>query len=180
MSIYDHFSEEEVEILRARAARAARITEKRESQETLITVLQFTLGSEAYALPVDCLLAVYENLTIIPVPGTPPHIAGIANIRGRITPVLDLAVLLNVPRAKEDTISSLAVISRKEINLALRLDTVGEITSFSDGNIGPLPAGGDTLERAAYLRGITADGFTLLNVDMLFSDPTLIVDDVAS
>src|SRR5579871_5122132 len=168
MSIYERFSAEELEILRARAERAARIAQQDDAEETLITALQITLGSESYALPVAGLVAVYENLTVIPVPCTPLHVAGIANIRGSITPVLDLAVLLNVPRSKAEAAPALVIVSQRDIDLALWVDGVGEIMTFAAREVNPLPTG-DLFEQMAYLQGILTEGGALLNLDALLT-----------
>src|SRR5882724_2626146 len=96
MSIYEHFSQQELEILWARAERAAYAAQKSDA-ETLITALQITPGGESYALPVELLHGVYEGIEVMAVPCTPPFIAGVANVRGRILPVLDLATVLGAP-----------------------------------------------------------------------------------
>jgi purine-binding chemotaxis protein CheW len=176
MSIYEGFSEQELEILQARAERAANATLKSDAGETL-TTLQLMLGSEAYALPVTALRAVYENVTVVPVPCTPPFVAGIANIRGRIMPVLDLAVLLNAPRGVNDVSPALVVVSREDFSLVFQVEGVGDIATFPASSVDPLSAGGDTIERASYLQGMLADGSILLNVNAILGDPTLVVND---
>src|SRR5215216_5720695 len=104
MSIHEHFTERELKILQARAERAASAAQRDDVEKTEIRALQCTLGSESYALPVEFVRAVYENVTVVPVPCTPRFVAGIANIRGRIMPVLDLATLLNVPPSKGNSL----------------------------------------------------------------------------
>ena len=179
MSIHEHFSENELAILRARAERAARTTHKDDDEE-IFTTLQIALGGELYALPVELLRAVYEKVMVVPVPCTPQYVAGIANIRGRIMPVLDLALLLNAPHAESNTNTALVVISRGDITLAFQVEQIGEITTFPASSVCPLPAGGETLERTAYLKGVLANGLTLLNVSGILDDPTLVVDDAVA
>ncbi|MBZ0303931.1 MAG: chemotaxis protein CheW [Anaerolineae bacterium] len=176
MSLQEHFSENELEILRARAERAAR-TPHRDGDEKIVTALQITLGGEVYALPVELLRAVYEKVMVVPIPCTPQHVTGIANIRGRIMPVLDLAILLNAPRPTSDENCALVVVSKGEISLAFQVEGIGEITTFPASSVGPLPAGSETSERTSYLKGMLANGLTLLNVIGILDDPTLVVDD---
>src|SRR5262245_5109120 len=94
MSIYEHFSDTERAVLQARAERAARTLRSDEAEERLNTLL-VKLGGETYALPIEAVIAVYEAMLVVPVPCTPPFLAGITNIRGHIIPVLDLGHLLN-------------------------------------------------------------------------------------
>src|SRR5436190_24269224 len=53
-------------------------------------------GGEHYALPVDGVLEVAEVTQVTPVPGAPAAILGVANLRGQIIPVVDLALLLGL------------------------------------------------------------------------------------
>lgn len=176
MSIREHFSERELEILRIRAERAANAAQNNVAEKEL-TALQITLGGEAYALPVERLRAVYEDVTVVPVPHTPLFVAGIANIRGRITPVLDLVSLLNVGRTTNPVSDALVVVSKDDLSLALRVENVGEVITFPETNIGPLPMGNELLEKARYLLGIMTDGPVLLSIDAILTDPALIVED---
>src|SRR4051812_37898715 len=93
-SIFRDFSETDLQILRTRAERAARVQQD-EGQVELLTVLSVTVGSERYALPIDAVSSVYEGLVLTHVPCVPAGIAGITNVRGRIVLVLDMLVLLN-------------------------------------------------------------------------------------
>jgi purine-binding chemotaxis protein CheW len=174
MSIYEHFSEEDLNILRARAARAAYTDH--EDVEEMLTVLHIMLGSESYALPVMKLSGIYEHVAVASVPCTPPFIAGIANIRGRIMAVLDLMVLLNVPHSLSGVPLSVAVVSRGNASIALQVEKVGEITTFPVSHVTSLPASVDT-GRAYYLQGILANGTAMINLDAILNDPQLQVNE---
>jgi purine-binding chemotaxis protein CheW len=169
MSIYDRFSEKELEILRARANRI--VTTSRDDQaRDVITALVISAGRETYAMPIDQLTAVYENIAVAPVPCVPSFVAGIANIRGHILPVLDLAVLLNVPR--EDTERrALIVVSDSDSSVALAVEAVGEVTTFLKQDLTSIPG--------AYLQGVMQDGVAVLDVAAILGDPALVVDETA-
>jgi purine-binding chemotaxis protein CheW len=97
VSLYSNFSEQEWQILQARAARVAAASAQQGDYRTdVMAALRVTVRGERYALPLDSITAVYDRTPIIPVPCTPPFVAGIANIRGHIIPVLDLAALLGI------------------------------------------------------------------------------------
>ena len=176
MSIHEHFTEQELNILKARADRAARIDQRDDAKKTEVRALQCTMGNESYALPVEFVRVVYENMTVVPVPCTPQFVAGIANMRGRIMPVLDLATLLNVPSGKGNLLSTLIVISTGEFSLALQVERVDEMLIFPASSVDPLPIRGTTLEHADYLQGILPDGSVLLNLTTILEDPALIVE----
>src|SRR5437868_7031275 len=116
-SIYQQFSEADLKILRARAERAARLTQS-QTQGELLTVLSIQVGGEHYALPIESISSVYEGQSITKVPCLPPGVAGIANIRGRIVLVLDLKALLNIAgEAKETTV--LVALNDDDLDIAL-------------------------------------------------------------
>jgi len=54
--------------------------------------------SEAFAVPVEHVLEVAELGEVEAVPRARPEMLGVQNVRGRILPVVDLALLLGIPR----------------------------------------------------------------------------------
>jgi purine-binding chemotaxis protein CheW len=57
------------------------------------------IGGEHYAVPVDDVLEVAPLGELTPVPGAPPAVAGVLNLRGEVLAVVDLAVLVGVEPA---------------------------------------------------------------------------------
>jgi len=58
--------------------------------------VRLRLGDEEYAFPVESVSEVVAVGALSPVPGAPPSVLGIRNLRGRILPVFDLAAVLGV------------------------------------------------------------------------------------
>lgn len=170
MSFYEHFSEQELAILRARAERIANTQDDVQKGET-ISALVIQTGGETYGLPMDSLMAVYMEHTVIPVPCVPAYVAGIANIRGEIMPVFDLAVLLKVPN--DNPKRALIVASSHENSVAFCVENVGEARAVQMDELQAVPP----MLNEAYLQGISADGMGMLNVEAIINDPALIVDE---
>lgn len=53
-------------------------------------------AAEDYAIPVDQVLEVSEFGDVAPVPGAPPEVTGVRNLRGQVIPVIDLATVLGL------------------------------------------------------------------------------------
>jgi chemotaxis signal transduction protein len=53
-------------------------------------------GDEHFALPVSGVLSISELGEVAPVPGGPPELLGVRNLRGRVIPVIDLATMLGI------------------------------------------------------------------------------------
>jgi chemotaxis signal transduction protein len=60
--------------------------------------VRLRVASEAYAMAVEHVLEVTNLGQVGAVPRARPEILGVQNLRGRILPVIDLALLLGIPR----------------------------------------------------------------------------------
>ncbi|KUG19875.1 positive regulator of chea protein activity (chew) [hydrocarbon metagenome] len=65
-----------------------------------VDVVEFQLGKEHYALDIHTAREIVEMMPITPLPRAPPYLAGIMNLRGEITNIINLKNLLGLP---EDT-----------------------------------------------------------------------------
>jgi len=174
MSIYDNFTHEEVGILRERAERAAQASQD-ETTVGLISVLEVHITNEIYALPISELTAIYDSIIVIPIPCVPAYITGVANIRGQILSVLDLAMLLGGER-DADTDGALIVVTNRNASVALRAETIGDTVTINTDELTATPAtiGSD---QSQYIQGILPDGTSLLNISMILNNQALIVDE---
>jgi purine-binding chemotaxis protein CheW len=178
MNLYEQFSEKELEILEARARQIAKTSGDHRDGE-IITVLSIGIGEEKYGLPVEALTVVQEGIPVIPVPCVPLFVAGIANIRGHIIPVIDLAVLLNVSGSNVSESSSLIVATNDQINVALCVDTVGEVMSLWGDDLFSTSSFSDTSQNP-YLKSMDADGMGILDIETILNDPALVIAEVIS
>jgi purine-binding chemotaxis protein CheW len=53
-------------------------------------LLIFEIGASRFGLPSADVREVLRAVTIVPLPGAPPIVEGLINVRGRIVPVLDI------------------------------------------------------------------------------------------
>jgi purine-binding chemotaxis protein CheW len=99
------------------------------------------VAREHYALAVAHVLEVTEPGELTPVPGAPPQVVGIRNVRGQVVPVLSLAALLRLPEEDPGRIV-VAELGPKRAGLAVEsvLD-VGEMPDTSGAVESPYVAG---------------------------------------
>jgi purine-binding chemotaxis protein CheW len=57
----------------------------------------FRVGSASYAVPADQVLHLESFESATHVPGAPPYVAGIVQVRGRLVPVVDLRARFGLP-----------------------------------------------------------------------------------
>ena len=84
-------------ILKNRAIAMAQEPEQKRAASSTIGVIAFTLATETYAVESAFVREVYPLRDFTPLPGVPPYIFGIINVRGQIIPVVDLKKFFNLP-----------------------------------------------------------------------------------
>ncbi len=171
MTLYEQFSEQEWQVLRARAERVAGAPQAEQEQD-FITALSVTLRGETYAIPIHEITTVHDDIAIVHVPCVQIFVAGIANIRGHIVPVIDLAAFLGVPGDSDVQVSALIAAERGDLNVAFRIDGVGDVRQILKGKISPVP---DTLniQKMGCLYGTLPDGTVVLDMAAVMEDPLL-------
>lgn len=76
-------------------ARAERLRQRPvEEEQGLFWTAEFPLGGEAYAFPLECLVACQPLRLVTPIPLCDPHLAGIVRFQRKILTVISLAGLL--------------------------------------------------------------------------------------
>jgi purine-binding chemotaxis protein CheW len=126
----------------------------------------FRMHGQDFALDIA---AVRETLALRPITRvflTPPHFAGIINLRGDVVPVLDVAQLLGLPPivTSHDTRVVLCQYRPEQILAGILVDELTELRTLDLDRLEPPPA---TLPRdtAALLAGVVMlDGHTPLQV----------------
>ncbi|MCS7003735.1 MAG: chemotaxis protein CheW [Cytophagales bacterium] len=78
-----------------------------------VQLIVFKLGNEEYGFRIDSVKEVVLTPTTTKVPLTPAYLVGVANIRGEILPVIDLAKRLCLPFSSSEAKYTLVVESGK-------------------------------------------------------------------
>ncbi len=105
------------------------------------------VAAEHYALPVEQVLEVADLGEIAPVPGSPPEILGVRNLRGQVIPVIGLATLLGL---SGDQPSRVVVAESGELHAGLVVDEVVDV--------GELPPASEQVESDYLLGALLVDG----------------------
>jgi purine-binding chemotaxis protein CheW len=112
-----------------------------------------SVGGEAYALAVESVLEVAGLGDIAPVPGTPPAVLGVRNLRGEVLPVFDLATVFGIGSARDPKRLLVAEHDGRRAGFAIEdVTDVGEL------------AEPDEEAESELLRGAALDGGRLVGV----------------
>jgi len=165
-------AEEKKRILKERAKKLACEPKTDPREQEHVDVVEFLLAYERYAVESAWVREVYPLKDITPLPGTPPFVLGIINVRGQIVSVVDLKKFFDLP-AKGLTDFNKVIIVRDELmEFGLLADEVRGVRQILQQEIQPsLPT--LTGVRAEYLKGVTADRLVVLDIARLLADPQM-------
>ena len=68
--------------------------------------LTFLTAGEEYAISIGKIREIIEYEAVTTVPNTPAWISGVTNLRGKVIPVVDLAVKFGLPASRWDPLES--------------------------------------------------------------------------
>jgi len=92
-------------------------------------------GDDWLAMPAEAVEAVVRVADVVPVPGAPAHVRGLAAIRSRILTLIDLPCLVGQPGARP---VYMAIVSIDGHAYGISLDEVDDVMDLADA--GPAPA----------------------------------------
>lgn len=113
----------------------------------------FYLGDEQYGLDIAQVWEINEVHQITRVPRTPHFIEGVINLRGQITPVIDLRKRLNLPFKEHGRETRIIVVQVNDTRLGIVVDGVREVIKVPGNMIEP-PSQLVATVNSTYIRGI--------------------------
>lgn len=164
------------QILHDRAQALARPSEHTPVAQTSIELLEFRLAQECYALETRYVCEVYPLKDLTPLPCTPAFVLGIVNVRGRITPVIDIKKFFDLPDRGLTDLHRVILVRDNDLELGLLADVIVGVRTIPLESLQPsLPT--LTGIRADYLKGVTAERLVVLDLERILADPKIIVQE---
>ena len=164
------------DLLAKRAHRLAEPSADARPLQGLLEIVEFRVGSERYAVETSRVREVFQARRLTSVPGTPPFVVGIINVRGKIISVVDIRGFFGLPGREANDDFQVLILQSPEMEFALLADGIAGVSRISSVDLQPtLPTISGV--RAEYLKGITADGLAVLDATRMLADPGLVVHD---
>lgn len=91
--------------------------------------VRFRVGPESFALPVGQVLEVADIGELARVPGAPPSVLGVRNLRGQVLPVIDLATVLGT--ARTEPAAKLVIAEEAGRRAGLAIDEVTDVSELT-------------------------------------------------
>lgn len=148
--------------------------------------LSFFLGGEAYAIGILRVREILEYQPATRVPQTPSSIRGVINLRGKVIPIIDLAMKFGLPPTQTTKWTCIIVVETTMAGetaiMGVLADSVSEVIDLAPSEIETPPTFG-TRVKVDYLRGMGRAGqkfVLLLDIDRVLSaEETAVANAVA-
>lgn len=115
--------------------------------------LVFQLDGSDYAIGVENVTEIITSIQCSPVPGSPDFLIGVANLRGRILPMVDLRKRFQYEQRNTDRACFMIVSLESEeetLELGLKIDSVSEVARIPIEMIDAAPAMSKFADRLVF------------------------------
>ncbi len=134
----------------------------RGSSEGLAEILLVEVGSQRYGLRSSSVKEVLRCATIVPLPRAPAIVEGLVDVRGSVTPVLDLRARFRLPPRVADSTDHLVVAMAGDRTVAVRVDRAVGLVRLDPAQIAVLE---DVVIGTQYVAGVARleEGLVLIH-----------------
>jgi purine-binding chemotaxis protein CheW len=136
---------------------------QRQRHDPSKTLVGFVVGEVEYAVHIARVKEITNPLGVVPLPHAPRSIAGVADFRGEVIPVVDLRARFGLPAATPTRKTKWIVVDVGTRLVAVIVDAVSEVFGTAGAQLRPPPSFGmgDDLRGIA---GVTSHGGGLVFV----------------
>lgn len=135
-------------------------------------VVVFNLHNQAYGVNIASVLEIIRVENVTRVPGAPPFIEGIINLRGKVVPVMDLCKRFGLPSNCVSETTRVIIVEAGGVSMGFNVDSVSEVFRLPESAIEPVPSLISAASVEAF-RGIALVGdrlITLLDINKLLCE----------
>jgi purine-binding chemotaxis protein CheW len=93
----------------------------------ILKIVAFKLGEEEYGLDINQVQSIERINHITRVPNAPTYVKGVLNLRGNVTPIIDLRNKLNMGHAQYTEYTRVIITKYEDIELGLIVDKTSDV-----------------------------------------------------
>ncbi|MDY0408181.1 chemotaxis protein CheW [Virgibacillus soli] len=134
-------------------------------------VIVFQLADEEYAIPVQQVSNIERMEPITRVPQTDAFVKGVINMRGVVTPIIDLRTRFNLPEKEYNNSTRIIIVHVNDLEVGLIVDAANDVIDIPESMIEPAPEVIGTID-VDYIEGVAKFEkrlFILLNLQKVLS-----------
>jgi purine-binding chemotaxis protein CheW len=142
------------------------------AEDPILQWVTFRLENESYGINVMQVQEVLRYTEIAPVPGAPPYVLGIINLRGNVVTVIDTRSRFALPNAETTDQTRIVIIEAESQVVGILVDAVAEVVYLRQSEIETTPNVGND-ESAKFIQGVCHKNDELLilvDLEKLMSD----------
>ncbi|HZH62332.1 MAG TPA: chemotaxis protein CheW [Metabacillus sp.] len=104
-----------------------------------LKVIVFQLEDEEYGIPVQQVRSIEKVQHITRVPRTAPYIKGVINLRGVVTPIIDLRKRFGLQELEDTESTRMIIVSKDDIEVGFIVDAANDVIDIHSDIIEPAP-----------------------------------------
>ena len=108
-------------------------------EQESMKVIVFQLEDKEYAIPVSRVQGIERLLHITRVPKTPNYVKGVINLRGVVTPIIDLRERFSLPASDNQDATRIIIVSIKDTEVGFIVDSANDVLDINVKSIEPQP-----------------------------------------
>ena len=102
-------------------------------------VIVFQLADKEYAVPVAQVRGIEKLMHITRVPKTPHYVKGVINLRGVVTPIIDLRERFSLPLPADEETTRIIIIQLEDMEVGFVVDSANDVLDIAMDTIEPQP-----------------------------------------
>ncbi|MFC5541230.1 chemotaxis protein CheW [Ureibacillus suwonensis] len=126
-----------------------------------IKVIVFQLMDKEYAIPVNHVQGIEKMMHITRVPRTEKFVRGVINLRGVVTPIVDLRERFGLPPVEDTESVRIIIVQLDDIEVGFVVDSANDVIDIPVNSIEPQPEVVGVKEEA-FISGVSKIGNRLL------------------
>ena len=127
--------------------------------------LTFHIDETIYSLSLIHVIEIIGMQRVTHIPGMPPYIKGIVNLRGKVVPILDVRLKFGQPERNYDDKTCIIIVLINDMNVGLIVDRVEDVITVDKSNMAPPPLSAQRIGDS-FLDSISTIGDkVIMNID---------------
>jgi purine-binding chemotaxis protein CheW len=141
-------------------------------EDPVLQWVTFRLDNETYGINVMQVQEVLRYTEIAPVPGAPPYVLGIINLRGNVVTVIDTRLRFGLSETETNDQTRIVIIETENQVVGILVDAVAEVVYLRQSEIETTPNVGNE-ETAKFIQGVchkNEELLILVDLEKMMSD----------
>jgi purine-binding chemotaxis protein CheW len=123
------------------------------TEQQIMKVIVFQLADKEYAIPVSHVQGIEKLMHITRVPKTPQFVKGVINLRGVVTPIIDLRERFNLPVSGDEETARIIIVMLENMEVGFVVDSANDVLDIALESIEQQPEVVGSLEEE-FISGV--------------------------